>query len=153
MKLNDNTFYLGIVGSEAAKFTTITERIARGIIRKEIIEHKALQPLWVVSGACHLGGIDIWAIQEAEELWCNYIEYPPAKLRWKGGYEDRNLKIARRSHRVICITVKSLPDSFKGPRYVYCYHCKTSTHIKSGGCWTVKKAKEMDKETAVYVVG
>jgi hypothetical protein len=68
MKLNDNTFYLGIVGSEAAKFTTITERIARGIIRKEIIEHKALQPLWVVSGACHLGGIDIWAIQEAEEL-------------------------------------------------------------------------------------
>ncbi len=32
------------------------------------------------------------------------------------------------------------PPSMKGFNG-YCYHCKTDTHIKSGGCWTTKYAR------------
>ncbi len=138
---------IGIVGSEAAKFTSDTQAKARETIR-DIIADAEL----VISGHCHLGGIDIWAIEEAKKLVIPTIEYPPAKLQWSGGYKERNLQIARASDIVVCITVREFPPDYKGMRFNYCYHCKTDTHIKSGGCWTVKQAELMGKETFVLAV-
>lgn len=49
---------VGIVGSEAAKFTADSAARAQQKIREILLATKATE---VVSGACHLGGIDIWA--------------------------------------------------------------------------------------------
>ena len=138
---------IGIVGSEAAKFTSITEDKARQIIRSIISGNNK-----VVSGKCHLGGIDIWAIEEAIKLGLPYIEFPPKRLTWSNGYKERNLQIAKNSDMVFCITLKELPDTYIGMKFTYCYHCNTNTHIKSGGCWTVKQAKLMGKPGEVIVI-
>ena len=55
---------VGIVGHEAAKFTPETEHAARQIIRTLLATPDAI----VVSGACHLGGIDVWAEEIADAM-------------------------------------------------------------------------------------
>lgn|SRR3990167_1638371 len=139
---------VGIVGSEAAKFTPLTEQLAREAIRQNLHPGDT-----VVSGQCHLGGIDVWAVEEARKLSLEYIEYPPARRQWEGGYKQRNLQIAHTADRVICITVKELPPGFKGMRFALCYHCNSTDHVKSGGCWTVKQARKLNKPAEVIVVG
>lgn len=137
---------IGIVGSEGAKFTTETEQLARQAIRNLLSPGDV-----VVSGKCHLGGIDIWAVEEGTKLGLECVEYPPHVLAWPG-YQARNLKIARDSDLVVCLTVKEFPPDYQGMRFPYCYHCKTDQHIKSGGCWTVKQAKLMGKEGRIVVI-
>ena len=133
---------LGVVGSEGAKFTKITGYLARQAIREA---YTRLKPSKVVSGGCHLGGIDIWAIQIAKKMGIPTEEFIPTRLCWSGpgGYADRNLKIAA-SDYVICVTVKVLPESYKSEwRFETCYHCgdREPRHIKSGGCWTRWRCK------------
>ena len=150
MPLNpDGTVIVGIVGSEAAKFTPETEREARRAIRR-VIRGATL----VVSGACHLGGIDVWAIEEARAAGIPTREYPPATHRWEGGYKQRNLQIAEHSDKVVCITVKELPPGYVGMRFPLCYHCGTPPdhHVKSGGCWTMKQARRAGKETELVII-
>jgi len=126
---------IGIVGAEGAKFTERGEARARALIRS------LLQPGdEVVSGGCHLGGIDIWAVEEAHALDLYTHQYVPAVRSWEYGYKPRNILIAKNSDYVVCIVVDRLPPGFEGMRHASCYHCKTKDHIKSGGCWTVKYA-------------
>lgn len=122
---------VGIVGHEGSKFTPETEERARRIIRL-LLRGATL----MVSGGCHLGGIDIWAEEEATAVGVPTLIFKPAKLQWEGGYKQRNLKIAENSDIVHCIVVRQLPPSYSGMRFTYCYHCKTNDHVKSGGCWT-----------------
>lgn len=140
---------VGIVGGEAAKFTPETERLARQAIRR-LIEGATL----VISGRSPLGGVDIWAIEEAERLGIPTCEYPPAERSWEGGYRPRNLQIAQHSDRVACITVKRLPPDYRGMRFDRCYHCGTPPghHVKSGGCWTMKQAARAGKRTRLVVI-
>jgi hypothetical protein len=138
---------VGVVGSEAAKFTVETELKARRIIRRVIKGTKL-----VVSGKCHLGGIDVWAIEEAHRMGIATVEKPALSLNWSEGYKPRNMAIAEASDRVVCITVPSYPPGYTGMRFVFCYHCKTNEHIKSGGCWTVKYAQSIGKQGEVIVV-
>ena len=139
---------IGIVGSEAAKFTLETEEKARVII-KGLIQNCNGK---VVSGGCHLGGIDIWAKEEAEKLNIPFIEFLPKVLNWNG-FKARNILIAKTSDIVYCITVKTLPAHFKeGGWERFCYHCNTNGHIKSGGCWTVKEAKRLGKQGSIIVI-
>lgn len=157
---------LGIVGSEGSKFTQVGESRARQAIRDLI--HK-YQPSHVVSGHCHLGGIDIWAEEVADEFGIAKEIYPPAEHNWNGGYKPRNLQIAHNSDRVVCITVDSLPANYKGMVFKGCYHCDKALglrvesaspehsegrllkdvfkpHVKSGGCWTVIQGAKQGKE-------
>jgi len=141
---------LGIVGSEAAKFTVETETKAREIIRSLL---EKLPPLSAAcSGECPLGGIDIWTREEAEKLDIPFIPYAPRVFEWDRGYKPRNIKIAKTSDKVICITLKELPDSYQGMRFTRCYHCDTDQHVKSGGCWTTKYARGLGKETETIVI-
>lgn len=128
---------IGIVGSESAKFTKSGEAQAKAIIR-----HLLTQPEvdGVVSGGCHLGGIDIWAQEIGKDVGITVTVHKPKFFAWQA-YKYRNLLIACDSHIVHCITVKNYPLEYAGMKFTYCYHCKTSDHIKSGGCWTMKKAK------------
>ena len=139
-------YRIGIVGSEAAKFTKETEAIARGLIR-QLVQRASL----IVSGGCHLGGVDIWAVDEAVAAGVPFIEYLPRVLSWNG-YRERNLQIVAGSEEVVCITVSRLPDGYNGLRFDLCYHCSTNTHVKSGGCWTVKQAIRAGKVGKVLVV-
>lgn len=132
---------LGIVGSEGKKFTAMTEELAKVEIRRLIKQYDAKT---VCSGACHLGGIDVWAIEVAKEQGLNTIEFPPEFLGWEA-YKTRNIQIAATSDVVVCITIKELPESYKGMRFNLCYHCATKDHVKSGGCWTTKYARKLNK--------
>ncbi len=62
---------MGIVGSEKAKFTPFTQGVARLLIRRLLVEGKATG---VVSGACHLGGIDVWAAEVGKMLGLEVVE-------------------------------------------------------------------------------
>lgn len=137
---------VGIVGSEAQKFTAQTEREARRIIRS-LLEPGDV----VISGKCHLGGIDVWAVEEARALGLGVVEHPPKSRQWTH-YKERNIKIAEDSDHVVCITVRTLPPGYKGMVFPLCYHCRTSDHVKSGGCWTVKHARAIGKTGEVLVV-
>lgn len=138
---------IGIVGSEEAKFTRQTERAARAVIISLLRDGDT-----VISGKCPLGGIDIWAIEEAEKLGLETKEYPPKIQRWSGGYKERNIKIAKASDLVVCITLRRLPKKYDGMRFDMCYHCGTKGHVKSGGCWTMKYAEKLGKETRLVVL-
>lgn len=129
---------VGIVGHEAAKFTSSGQIRARQIIRELLASPDAV----LVSGHCHLGGIDIWAEEEAARLNRAMLIYPPKALDWSSGYKPRNLLIARDSDVVHCIVVDHLPSDYRGMTFSGCYHCHTTEHVKSGGCWTAKRGKE-----------
>lgn len=140
---------LGIVGSEAAKFTAASEKAARKQIRTLLKKYK---PEAVVSGGCHLGGVDIWAVEEAKKLGIPVTEYLPKKLSWEY-YKRRNIVIAEVADITVCITVNKLPASYRGMRFPLCYHCNTTKHIKSGGCWTTKYARSLGKEGYTITIG
>jgi hypothetical protein len=137
---------IGIVGHEAAKFTDEKQEEARLAIHSVIALHQATK---VVSGGCHLGGIDSWAIEEAKKLGLETEEFLPRRRSWTGGFRERNIAIAEAADVVVSIVVKELPDSYRGKRCLYCYHCGTDTHVKSGGCWTVKYARKLPRRTMV----
>jgi len=126
------TRVLGIVGAEAAKFTPAWKREAKRAIRISFIRYR---PDLVVSGDCHLGGIDKWAIEEARKRGIATREFPPKHQSWKY-YKARNIQIAKASDLVLCIAVRHYPPHFRGRHFPLCYHCKKTDHIKSGGCWT-----------------
>lgn len=145
----------GIVGNEAAKFTLRTERLAREVIRG--ILHDPLSTL--VSGHCHLGGVDIYAEEEAQKLGREMIIHAPEKRQWQpNGYKERNLRIVEDSHTVHNIVVAELPVDFRGRRHPYCYHCyifgppATDGHVKSGGCWTALKAMDRGRKAIWYTI-
>lgn len=140
--------HLGIVGHEAAKFTDATKAVAQDYIRNLI----ASGPCVVVSGHCHLGGVDIWAEEAASALGVEAKIFPPKNQAWSTGYKPRNIQIARASDRLVSIVVTKFPKAYTGPRFPYCYHCGTDSHIKSGACWTRKYAASIGKYTWVHEI-
>lgn len=139
---------VGIVGAEGAKFTRKGEARARAIIRALLAAPDAV----AVSGGCHLGGVDIWAEEEAAALGRKAVVFRPKTLMWATGYKPRNLLIADASDIVHSIVVDVLPLEFKGMMHDLCYHCGGTDHVKSGGCWTMKQAKIRGKEGRLHVV-
>lgn len=144
---------LGIVGCAEDKFTTESEERARMCIRAHLY---ALQPELVVSGGCPLGGIDKWAIEEADKAGFKWHEYEPEVHQWnplgKIGFMARNLQIADVSSILLNIVLDEYPPGYNGMRFPICYHCKSPGHIKSGGCWTMKEAAKRGKEAHLIVI-
>lgn len=142
---------VGIVGSEDAKFTLAGRRRAIHVIECLLSGGNVTE---VVSGACHLGGIDVWAAAVGSDLGIIVTEFPPATYRWADGYKPRNLQIVERSDIVHCITVDELPKSYVGMRFERCYHCgpDAPAHIKSGGCWTMKQAIKAGKLAELHII-
>lgn len=139
---------VGIVGHEALKFTPKGEVRARTIIRALLTPPGTI----LVSGGCHLGGIDIWAEEVADSLGRSKEIHLPQNLQWSSGYKERNIKIAKTSDILHCIAVISLPKEFKGMRHSTCYHCNATDHVKGGSCWTMKVAKNFGKPTVLHRV-
>src|SRR5437867_3468786 len=111
---------IGIVGHEAAKFTDQTRAAASEAITNIIVRER---PITVVSGGCHLGGIDKWAVMQAEARGCQTLTYLPAHRRWEpDGYKARNICIAEKSDIIYNIVVRELPETYTGMRFRGCYH-------------------------------
>jgi len=140
---------VGIVGAEGAKFTHRTEQRARAAIRNII---RSNNTSLVVSGKCPLGGIDIWAVEEAYALNVLYQEFQPLVNNWEEGFMPRNKRIAENSDIVVCIAVRELPPGYQGRRFNLCYHDGRTDHVKSGGCWTVKYAQSLGKPGQLVII-
>ena len=148
MRRKANGPVLGIVGAEAAKFTPQWQIYAKYQIHEAFIRH---QPSLIVSGRCPLGGVDIWAIEEARKAGIRTREFPPGHNSWEY-FKARNIQIAE-SDIVLCITVRYYHNDYKGRRFKLCYHCKTDDHVKSGGCWTMHYARRLGHESELVIVG
>ena len=146
---------LAIVGAEEAKFTKKGKAEALRTIRHLILNvADEFGEVTVISGACHLGGVDVWAEQVAKKLGVKFRAYPPKQLSWAGGYRERNLQIARACDLIACIVVARYPDNYTGMKFSGCYHCPKDfeSHVKSGGCWTAKQAVKMGKRSLTVVI-
>lgn len=143
--------HIGIVGNEAAKFTPETEAKAKALIMDLLFLAQA-DEVTLVSGRCHLGGIDVWAEEIADRLAFPKEIYPPRVHNWSQGYKPRNIKIAQASDIVHNIVVAEYPPDYVGMHFSTCYHCKSSGHVKSGGCWTAKCAQRFGKPAEWHVV-
>jgi len=140
---------IGIVGAEAAKFTEAGEEQAREIIHA-LLKDPAVSLM--VSGGCHLGGADIYAEEEAELLGIPMRIHKPKRLSWDTGYKERNMRIAEDADIVHNIIVDVLPSDFGGMTFKKCYHCNTTAHVKSGGCWTAKYAQRLGKPAEWHLI-
>ncbi len=121
------SFYVGIVGSDGRKFDKLSEKKARDrisqIIAYEIISHPHMN-IVIVSGHCHLGGIDIFAEEIANKFEISMIPYPPNNLRWEpDGFKARNMRIAQKSDILYVL----------------------SNDDWNGGMWTGNYAKKLGK--------
>lgn len=143
---------VGIVGHEAAKFGPETRQAAIEHIRNILATHMLEGVTRAVSGHCHLGGIDIWCEKVAKELACydKDLIFPPKDKSWATGYKPRNILIAENSDIVYVIVVKELPAAYAGMKFKLCYHCGTTSHVKSGGCWTAIHAQKIGKR-AIWI--
>lgn len=144
---------LGVIGNARDKFCPDTEAQAKALIRKLLLERPDNV---LVSGGCHLGGIDQWAEEMADELGVPKEIFKPTVLSWgaPGGFKERNLKIAQTSDIVHVIVVKEYPPTYKDQRFPICYHCKAlrPTHCKSGGCYTGMQAQKLGKQAEWHIV-
>lgn len=142
---------VGLVGNGSDKFTALGEENARKLIR-----YLLTPATLMVSGHSPVGGIDIWAEEEAENLGIDLELKIPEVHQWNPkegyGYRARNLDIAESSDVVHIILADVYPEEYMGMRFDFCYHCKTNDHVKSGGCWTGKQAKKLGVATAWHVI-
>jgi hypothetical protein len=136
---------VGIVGHGADKFTPLGEERARTLIRDLLTDADVM-----ISGHSPVGGIDIWAEEEALDLGVELDLKIPEINQWNPdgyGYRARNLDIASESDVVHVVLADTYPDGYTGRRFSYCYHCKTDQHPKSGGCWTGHRARKAQWHT------
>lgn len=141
----------GIVGNGTDKFTAAGQVEARRIIR-EIVKGADV----VISGHSPVGGVDIWAEEEAEAQGVMTDLKIPSTKQWNPpggyGYKARNLDIANDSDVVHVILADVYPVEYDGMRFNLCYHCRSDDHVKSGACWTGKRAVEAGKDVRRYVI-
>lgn len=125
------------------------------------------QLITIVSGHCPKGGIDIWAEEVADKLRIQKEIHPAEVNQWedkvhsmgneiddyKEGYKSRNIDMAKSCDVLYCIVPKienesSLVMHTKG----FCKHCNRFGHSTNGGCWTMKCAKKLGKETNLIII-
>ncbi len=143
---------VGIIGNGKDKFTDVGETRAKVIIRQLLEVPNAV----VVSGHSPLGGVDLWAEEAAKRLGALDVVYifAPKVQSWLNGYKVRNLEIATCSDELHVVVADTYPPEYRGRRFDFCYHCGTSTHDKSGACWTAKKFEVLhpDKKAVWHIV-
>jgi len=130
---------IAIVGS--SNLTDTEEADTRkycGLVLNQMIREYGAESLILVSGGA--SGVDTVAETTATGLGIKCEIHKPAENNWDA-YKVRNLKIAESCGIIYCFPTKV--------RLQPCYHCDAKDHERSGGCWTVKQAKALNKETHV----
>jgi len=132
---------IGIIGHAGDKFNEAGKLLALKEINYILDTFKPDDVF--VSGRCPMGGIDVWSEEQAIKRKIKTDIKVPIQHVWDDeyGFKQRNLDIAQVSKRLYVILVSSYPENYNGMKFDYCYHCNATDHIKSGACWTAKKAK------------
>lgn len=146
---------VGIVGHGSDKFTLEGQARARTLIRELLTGADVM-----VSGHSPVGGIDIWAEEEAERAGVVLDLKIPETHSWNPvrgyGFKARNIDIAKDSTEVHIILADTYPPGYVGMRFEECYHClrlrPNLVHVKSGGCWTGNHALKLGKPATWHVV-
>lgn len=131
---------VAMVGTTAI-LTENEEQVMRQEI--ELVLKKYPTNTIIISGGAK--GVDALAIEIAEDMGfqTQTEQYKPEKEEWKY-YKKRNLQLANDCDELYCFSVSV--------RKVKCYHHNPpQKHEKTAGCWTLDKAKQMNK-TCVLVV-
>jgi hypothetical protein len=96
----------------------------------------------IVSGGAW--GVDTIAEMVALDLGLTTLVYKP-KRKTEEFFLKRNLEIANICDELICFTIPFIK--------IKCYHHDTpQDHEKTAGCWTLKKALELNKKTELIIV-
>jgi hypothetical protein len=123
-----------------ANLTENEEQVMRQEI--ELVLKKYPLDAIIISGGAK--GVDIMALEVAKEIGFKTQEYSPEKNEWKY-YKKRNLQIAQDCDELYCFSVSV--------RKVKCYHHNSpQKHEKTAGCWTLDKAKQMNKTCLLVVL-
>lgn len=142
---------IAIVGHAQDKFTPATEKKAKELIFEILMEFPNVV---LVSGRSPMGGVDLYAEEVADKVGIPKEIKVPKQNYWDGeyGFKARNLDIARCSDVVHVIVVSRYPDTYTGIRFNRCYHCDMTNHVKSGACFTAKKARALGKKTYLHIL-
>jgi len=168
---------LGIVGPSESKWPLELIPSAIQEIYQIFLENWSWNPMasepdkesqiTLVSGGCHLGGVDIWAEIVADDLgtikkeiykadihqWHDkrimtpsgyYGQRLPVCTGIMNGYKSRNIKIAKAIDMLYCV-VPYKPQAT-------CKHCNEEGHPSNGGCWTMQYAKKLGKHTELDII-
>jgi len=143
---------VGIVGNGEDKFTELGKARAKFEICRIIASFSSAT---IVSGHSKMGGVDIWTEEIAKQCGreLDLDIKAPEEESWDGkyGYKARNTDIAK-SDIVFVILADRYPENYKGRRFKDCYHCHTDSHVKSGACWTGKKAIEFGNQARWIII-
>ena len=147
---------IGIVGHDESKFGVSARIEALRVIEQDVlipvIRRHGRANVCVVSGGYHLGGVDIWAKEVAEQMHIKTRIFRPETLTWRTGFKPRNLQIVAVSDVVHCIVVDYYPGDCAGMKFEWCYHCKAHNHKKSGACWTAQQAEKLGKRAVWHII-
>ena len=150
-------YNVGIIGAASDKFTASTFVVARDLVARLIVEAQVRHgAVTVVSGGCHLGGVDALAEEVGRGLAVPVQVFKPVVHQWNPpreyGYKARNLDIADGSDELHVVLVSGYPPGYAGVKYEECYHCQVATHVKSGACWTALRAIRLGKTVWRHVI-
>ncbi len=133
---------LAVVGT-SKKFTVKQDILMRNSIVDVLDKYPRDGSVGIISGGAK--GVDTLAVDIAKSLgFRTYVNYPE-KEEWKY-YKIRNLKIAEQCGAIFCFTFSTNESN--------CYHHKLQEkpHLKTGGCWTLEKVKEMGKPSKMIII-
>ncbi len=132
---------LAVVGT-SKKFSVKEDILMRNRIAG-ILDGYTRDDVLVISGGAE--GVDTLGIEIAKKLGFRTKEYLPEKQEWKY-FKIRNQEIAEQCDGIFCFTVSTKESN--------CYHhrLKEKPHLKTGGCWTLEKAREMGKPSDVILI-
>ena len=130
---------VAIVGT--SKLLTQQQNLSARYCIEGIIRTFDINKTTIISGGAY--GIDTFAIIIAKEKGYATEEIEPRFDGWKA-YKERNIAIAHSCDILYCITIPKQKLS--------CYHCKSDSHEKTAGCWTMNKAKARGKETKLIIL-
>ena len=177
--IKNNIIKIAIVGPEERKWTEEQKVKAKDMIKHILLGYyDAGIKISLVSGKCPKGGIDVWAEEIADmylidkdikksevNKWNDSYDYELGiegdllRIRKHKGYRTRNLEIADECNVLYCIVPKADPPKpYEYPAVArvvgknYCIHCEAWGHPRNGGCWTMKEAKALEKETHLIVI-
>jgi len=133
---------LGIVGT-SKQLSESEENDMRQSIVATLNRYDKKDTLVISGGAI---GVDSLAIEIAQKQGFATKEYRPHQPENWESYKTRNIEIAKASDEIYCFTIPV--------RNSKCYHHKPiEDHEKTAGCWTLNRAKELNKTTVLVVVG
>jgi hypothetical protein len=165
---------VAIVGPQEDKWLPEQKVRVKQAITTILYQYQFEKELIMVSGGCPLGGVDIWAEEVAKERGVNTDIFKPDINQWEDkieyenfpmydgkavdyevifkGFKSRNIAIAKNCDVLYCIVPKVLSVTTDKSTHKYCKHCNSFNHPNNGGCWTMKFAKKIGKETHLVIV-